>query len=158
MANARFVQRVAKAFQTAGDQGGSLRLRLSPPDLGSLKLNVTVTGGVLSARVEAETSQARDMLMENLPALRERLAEHNITVDQFDVELFDSSTGGSSDQPHGNSDPQQAYVPAATAHRILRTSPRPAQRPDVGRAERGTAINGRPIERRHLAHIFDYMN
>jgi flagellar hook-length control protein FliK len=117
VANARFVQRVAKAFQTVGDQGGSLRLRLSPPDLGSLRLNVTVSGGVLSAHVQTETAQARDMLMENLPALRERLAEHNIKVDQFDVEVFDSSTGGSSDQPHGNSDPQQAYAAAPARNR-----------------------------------------
>lgn len=110
--NARFVQRVAKAFQTAGDQGGSLRLRLSPPELGSLKLDVTVSGGVLNARVEAETVQARDMLLGNLPALRERLAEHNVKIAQFDVDLSDSSTGGSPGQPQSNSDPQQAYAPA----------------------------------------------
>ena len=46
----RFVQRVARAFQGVSAQGGSLRLRLSPPELGSVKLDVTVRGGVLNAR------------------------------------------------------------------------------------------------------------
>ncbi len=133
MENARFVQRVAKAFQTAGDQGGSLRLRLSPPELGSLKLNVTVNGGVLNAQVEAETVQARDMLLENLPALRERLAEHNIKIDQFDVDLFDGASGGSSDQPHGNTDPQQAYPAAA------RSSPKSS--PLIGGGEAAVAAS-----------------
>src|SRR5204862_830526 len=39
---ARFVGRVAKAFQTAHDRGGTLQLRLSPPELGSLRLELTV--------------------------------------------------------------------------------------------------------------------
>jgi len=108
----RFVQRVARAFQTVGDQGGSLRLRLSPPELGSVKLDVSIQDGVLKAHMQAETPAARELLLGNLPELRERLAEHNIKVAQFEVDLFDPSTGGSSDQPRGNSDPEQAYVAA----------------------------------------------
>ena len=41
----RFVQRVARAFQAVGDGGGSIRLRLRPPDLGSLSLELTVRNG-----------------------------------------------------------------------------------------------------------------
>ncbi len=136
--SARFVQRVARAFQTVDDQGGTLRLRLSPPDLGSLKLNVTVSNGVLNARVEAETSQARDLLLANLPALRERLAEHDIKINQFDVELSDGSSGGSSDQPRGNTDPQQAYVPAPS-----RNSVKPVAAA-VGGAQEGASVRLAP--------------
>jgi flagellar hook-length control protein FliK len=90
----RFVQRVANAFQTIGNGDGTLRLRLSPPDLGSLKLEVSMQNGVMSARLEAETPQARDLLVDSLPALRERLNEQNIKVDKFDVDLSGQSTGG----------------------------------------------------------------
>lgn len=90
----RFVQRVANAFQTMGDDGGTLRLRLSPPDLGSLKLEVSVRDGVMSARIEADTPQARDLLVDNLPALRERLSDQNIKMDKFDVDLSGQSSGG----------------------------------------------------------------
>ena len=95
----RFVQRVTRAFQSIGDGGGSVRLRLHPPELGSLSVEITVRNGLLAARLEAETSAARTMLLDNLPALRERLAEHDIKVDSFDVDLMDRSPNDSPQRP-----------------------------------------------------------
>jgi flagellar hook-length control protein FliK len=94
----RFVQRVARAFQSVGEDGGQLRLRLSPPELGSMRLEITVNKGVLAAHVEAETPQARQLLLDNLPALRERLQEQNIKVERFDVDVAGQSSGGWSHQ------------------------------------------------------------
>jgi flagellar hook-length control protein FliK len=98
---ARFVQRVARAVAAARNQEGPILLRLSPPELGSLRLEVKVQGGILSARIEAETPQARNLLLENVATLRERLAEQNIRVDQFDVDLLGRSPHGSSDGAAG---------------------------------------------------------
>jgi len=94
---ARFVDRVARAVQATGDGGGTLRLRLSPPELGSLSLEVKVEQGVVTARVEADTQAARSLLLENLPLLRERLAEYGMRVDQFDVDLSGRNAGGTPD-------------------------------------------------------------
>src|SRR4029079_8433682 len=58
---ARFVNRVAKAVQTAGDRDGLVQLRLSPPELGSLKIQLTVKDGVMSAALEADNSNPRRM-------------------------------------------------------------------------------------------------
>jgi flagellar hook-length control protein FliK len=90
----RLVQRVAKAVQTAHDRGGELKLRLSPPELGSLKLEVRIHEGVLTARIETETRDAQRVLNENLLVLRERLAEQNIKVERFDVDVFNPGAGG----------------------------------------------------------------
>ncbi len=95
----RFVQRVARAFETMGDRGGSVRLRLHPPELGSLRLEVTVRNGSMTARLEVESDSARTMLLDNLPALRDRLAQQHIKVARFDVELPDPSSGGSPERP-----------------------------------------------------------
>jgi flagellar hook-length control protein FliK len=95
----RVVQRVARAVQTAQDRGGDLKLRLSPPELGSLRLQVKLTDGVLSARIEADNPAAKQVLVDNLPALRERLAEQNIRVERFDVDLSNSGGGGASQMP-----------------------------------------------------------
>ncbi len=92
----RFVQRVARAFQAADQEGGQIRLRLSPPELGSVKLQISVQGGSLTAHVETETSSARTLLLDNLPALRERLAGHNIKIEQFDINLMNRSGGDAS--------------------------------------------------------------
>src|SRR5262249_37776493 len=55
----RFVQRVSRAMQSAGESEGTLRLRLSPPELGSVRLEVSVKDGVMSARLETETPAAK---------------------------------------------------------------------------------------------------
>ena len=63
-------------------------MRLSPPELGSLRLELRVAEGVMTARLEAETEVARTALVEHLPVLRERLAEQGIRVERFDVDLM----------------------------------------------------------------------
>jgi flagellar hook-length control protein FliK len=100
----RFVQRVARAFHSMGDEGGEIRLRLSPPELGSLRVEVSVRDGVMSARLEAETASARNVLLENLPALRERLAEQNIKVERFDVDVRDEQRQTPGEQFAGQHD------------------------------------------------------
>lgn len=96
--NMRFVQRVERAFAAMGDRGGMVRLKLSPPELGSVRMEISVNKGVMNARIEAETKEAKNMLLENLPALRDRLAQHNIKIQKFDVDLRDPSSGGMSQQ------------------------------------------------------------
>ena len=85
---ARFVSRVARAFEAAERRGGGpIELRLSPPELGSMQLKLEVREGVLTASIETETQAARNALLDNLPALRERLAEQEIRVEKFDVDV-----------------------------------------------------------------------
>ena len=94
---ARFIGRVAKAFVTAHERGGTLQLRLSPPELGSLRLELTVKEGVMTAALETETTAARRVLLDHLPALRERLAEQNIRVERFDVDVRRDGGGSQAD-------------------------------------------------------------
>jgi flagellar hook-length control protein FliK len=108
----RFVGRVAKAVQTAQDRGGVVHLRLSPPELGSLRLELSMQNGVMTAAVETETHAARQVLLDHLPALRERLAEQNIRIERFDVDVRQENSGGQADprasqQEHRQHPPQQ---------------------------------------------------
>ena len=96
--NARFVQRVQQAFQSVGDQGGSIRLRLSPPDLGTMQIDISVQKGQLTASVQTDTAQARNLMLDNLPALCESLAQHNIKIETFNVEFTGGGAGGTSGQ------------------------------------------------------------
>jgi hypothetical protein len=71
-------------------------------------LEVKVQAGVLTARVEAETAVARSILLDNLPVLRERLAEQGVRVEQFDVSLADRQPGGPPDgRPHDHGRPPE---------------------------------------------------
>jgi flagellar hook-length control protein FliK len=108
---ARLVQRVARAVQTAEERGGELKLRLSPPELGSLKLEVQIRDGALSARIEAQTPEAKQVLIDSLPALREKLSEQNLRVEKFDVDLSNSGQQqGSPQMPDRQF--EQAFRPA----------------------------------------------
>lgn len=102
----RLIQRVAKSFQAAHNGDGELRLRLSPPELGALKLEIKLQSGVMTARVEAETSTAKSIILENLPVLKERLAEQGIQVEKFDVDLMDRQP--QQGQPESSPDRQQS--------------------------------------------------
>jgi flagellar hook-length control protein FliK len=133
---ARFVQRVARAFQTAASQDGELRLRLSPPELGSLRLEVKVLGGVMSARIEAETQTARTLLLENLPVLRERLAEQNIRIEQFDIDLMNRQGSGlQNGTPQDQGRETGGFADAAARFSL---TDEPAEEPSVPRAVRPT--------------------
>ncbi len=94
----RFVQRVARAFEALNGRTGPVRLRLSPPELGSMRLEISVRNGMMTARLEAETPMARNLLLDNLPALRDRLAQQDIKIEQFDVELMGRGPNGSPDR------------------------------------------------------------
>lgn len=106
----RFLQRVAGAFRAADEQGGQIRLRLSPPELGSMKLELNVRDGLMTAHVQAETDTARNLLLDHLPQLRERLADHNIKIDHFDVELMNKSKSGTPQNFAGGRDANSPFV------------------------------------------------
>ena len=59
----QFVGRVERAFAAMGERDGSVRLKLSPPELGVLKLEISIHKGVMKARVEAETPDAKSFIV-----------------------------------------------------------------------------------------------
>lgn len=83
----RLVQRVARSFSRLGPDGGQVTLKLHPPQLGVLNMSVRIEGQSMTARLHTETAGARDAILENLPVLRERLAEQGIEVESFHVEV-----------------------------------------------------------------------
>jgi flagellar hook-length control protein FliK len=85
-------------MKAAQQRDGKIQVRLSPPDLGSIKIELAVQNGVLSAKLEAETPAARNLLLDSLPALRERLAQQDIRVEKFDVDVRDQGGNAGSGQ------------------------------------------------------------
>jgi hypothetical protein len=135
--SARFLGRVARAFELARQRGGELQMRLSPPELGSLRLAVRVQEGVLAARLEAETAEARFALIDNLPALRERLASAGIRVERFDVDLMQEHHREPSGQ--NNSQSREPSRQSAVRNHLARNDHRPP-------AESQSSVLRRPPE------------
>lgn len=118
----RFLQRVTRAFEAAQSRGGDVKLRLSPPELGAVQIELRVQDGVLSARLETENTAAKSVLLENLPALKERLAEQGMRIENFEVNVGSRGNGGTPDRPQDRPDEPRVPAPQSVRDADRRTS------------------------------------
>ncbi len=86
-----FATRVAQAVRTSADNRQQVTLRLTPPELGALRIEVAVDHGKVSARIDAQTAAAQKVLMDNLPQLKEALTQHGASIERLEVGLTDNS-------------------------------------------------------------------
>ena len=99
----RVIQRIARSFNRISAEGGTINLRLHPEHLGSVSVQVRLEGRSLSARLSTETTAARDAIMQDLPALRQRLADQGFDVTKFQVEVAGNGADASFAQSNGQS-------------------------------------------------------
>jgi len=83
----RMIARVASAIEQAEHAGRStVRVRLYPPELGTVRIEVSSHRGVVTARIEASTPQTHGALQSNLAALRSDLRQAGIDVRSVEVQ------------------------------------------------------------------------
>ncbi|MGL4943399.1 MAG: flagellar hook-length control protein FliK [Thermoguttaceae bacterium] len=87
-ATVELIQRVVAALQSAANRGDTVRIRMHPESLGSVAVRVRIRDGKMSASLRVETESARATLLSHRDALGSRLAEHGISLDEFEVEIF----------------------------------------------------------------------
>jgi flagellar hook-length control protein FliK len=68
-------------------RGGSLTMRLTPATLGSVRIDMAIDGTTVNVRIEAGTSQAQDLLKQNLTSLRTALEARGLVVDRLGVHV-----------------------------------------------------------------------
>ncbi len=90
---ARLTNRVAGAFRSLANQSGTIRMKLHPEELGALTIRMQIEAGKVSAKLEAETEAAKQLLLENMDTLKKKLKEQNLEVTAFDIEVTASETG-----------------------------------------------------------------
>lgn len=66
---------------------GVVTLRLSPEQLGPLKVRVSVDKGAVKAAFEASSPQAKQAVEQSIPSLKEALAAKGLTVERIEVTL-----------------------------------------------------------------------
>lgn len=81
--------------------GGTVTMRLTPHALGFMRIKLELRDGVVGARFEASTDQARRLLEQNMASLRTALEAKGLQVEKLIVRLSqEGSTGGSQDASH----------------------------------------------------------
>jgi|694.fasta_scaffold00058_74 flagellar hook-length control protein FliK len=118
----RLIQRVARSFSRIGPTGGTVQLRLHPPELGALAIQVQVEGRSMAAHLTAQSSAAREVIMESLPQLRQRLAEQGFEISQFTVDVTsDPTMSASTADSQGDRSQQDAPSPGPIATDLRRS-------------------------------------
>ncbi|HAC92652.1 MAG TPA: hypothetical protein DCF63_18775 [Planctomycetaceae bacterium] len=118
----RLIQRVARSFSRIGPTGGTVQLRLHPPELGALAIQVQVEGRSMAAHLTAQSSAAREVIMESLPQLRQRLADQGFEISQFTVDVTSDTTlsPGTADS-NGERSQQDAPLPGPNTTDLRRS-------------------------------------
>ncbi len=81
-----FTARILRGLSaTLNQRGGVLTMRLEPPELGQLRIQMTITQGTVSAEFQAATPQAQALLERSLAVLRSALQGHGLTVERLTV-------------------------------------------------------------------------
>lgn len=88
-------------------RGGVLNMRLEPPELGQLRVQMTIARGVVTAQFHASTQQAQALLDQSMASLRSALENHGLTVDRLTVTT--SAPNQHADVRDGQSDEQAPH-------------------------------------------------
>jgi flagellar hook-length control protein FliK len=95
-------------------QGGNVTLRLTPPEMGTVRIQLSLQGTTVSALFHAETEAGRKLLNQQLTQLRQSLEGQGLSVDRLGVQALSSSSSSSNLQQQTSQDPsgqQQATDP-----------------------------------------------
>jgi flagellar hook-length control protein FliK len=83
--------------------GGTVRLRLDPPELGALQVRIDVRDGVVAASFQTSNDEAARLLTQSLHRLKTTLESQGVSVEKLHVqqtprEQWDGGRGGNGDE------------------------------------------------------------
>jgi flagellar hook-length control protein FliK len=85
--------------------GGTMQIRLDPPELGPLAVTINIRNGAVEASFEASSDQAAKLLSHSLSALKTSLESQGVSVERLNVQHAPKGESGGNNG--NNSDPQQ---------------------------------------------------
>ncbi|MEO1534808.1 MAG: flagellar hook-length control protein FliK [Planctomycetota bacterium] len=96
--------------QVLRQQGGTLTMKLTPNELGEVKIALQMQQSRVTGTIDAQTVAARDLLTTNIDALKASLEQRGVTVDRLDVRL----QGAAESDTHARSGAEPRHEHAST--------------------------------------------
>lgn len=87
--------------------GGSMHVRLDPPELGAMHIRVEMRDGVMTASFETTSDQATKLLSHSLGDLKSSLEAQGVIIDRLHVRQAAKDPSSSSDSRQSDRDRQQ---------------------------------------------------
>ena len=92
--DAAHLDRLAQTIRQTVQGGKQLTVRLHPPELGALQIEIVSRADGILANLKVETAAAHKALTENLAQLREVLAQQGTPVDRIEVHIVKFGEAG----------------------------------------------------------------
>lgn len=102
----QLVERIVGSVRQSQSTGQQLKIRLSPPELGTLQIEVSLKNGQYTAKLEVQNNQTQKVINDNIAQLREALAKSGVAIDRIDVHI---NTDSSEDQRSSQSDARSQF-------------------------------------------------
>jgi flagellar hook-length control protein FliK len=117
-----FTHRLGASILESANGGKVLRMRMHPPELGVLQIEVASVEGVVTARLDVESARAHRAILDNLPQLHEMLGRTHTQIDRIELNVLENQAGpegqarqfGQSSKDHhaqGQPLPAEALIP-----------------------------------------------
>lgn len=144
----RLAAHVGMLIHEAQESRQQLSMRLSPPELGSVLIQVAAHDGVVTATLETQSAAAQQTLLDNLPHLQDSLAQLGATVDRIEVTRVEPKASESAGAALAWSDGRSATAGSQQRQDEPRRRPeRPALKP---RASVEAAAAARTLARNEI--------
>jgi len=89
----KIISQIVKSVKTnILDNGMGMTIRLDPPHLGTVKMDVIAQDGLVTAHLQTVSAEVKNVLETDLTSLKRSLAEAGVHVDSINVSVGDSST------------------------------------------------------------------
>ena len=97
------VVRVVRGIANAVSQnGGSIMLRLQPPALGFVRVQLDIAAGTVRAMFQSEHPAVRTLLAQQMGQLRMALESHGLQVERLDVQTMQSNGNSTNTEPQSD--------------------------------------------------------
>lgn len=89
--SAKVIDQIVRTAKVQLSEGRSdMTLRLDPPHLGSVQMNVSVADGVVTASLQTTTESAKHILLSDLAGLKQSLSQAGVNIDSINVTVGNS--------------------------------------------------------------------
>lgn len=97
-ADATEVERIARVIRSnVSDRNGQIQMRLHPPELGTMRVDVRLRAGQLDLRVQVERAGVQELMTSRLGRLGQALEQHGVVIQRAEVEIRSPASSGASD-------------------------------------------------------------
>lgn len=122
-----------------------MRIQLRPESLGDVTMRIRMEGDVVQAKIEVQNQQVKEIMERNLPALRDSLAQQNLTTGSIEIQVGNGlgrHSGGAQQSPWNQDETAQGGMGREEKERENATTGNNEQQG----AETGRRFGGNSVE------------